>query len=364
MIQSRVPSRWKYDDPDLFQYDPVAAHLCAWCCYYSYYDDVNYWFKQLLGAEAVYRFAADPATGRPQGVGLKLPDVNVIAFSGVTDYSQLYGVIRDSFYLTSIGGVSGGGVGSVWGQHAIDLYNAYAPAITALVQDKPTLFTGHSLGAAIAETLRVILLVSPPSGGHVINGYSFGCPRLSNARFRNLTYSAFNCYTDGDIVTQVPPYGYVRAAFTLPSNPYKSVSPTDPFVNHGRLVRLKPNGEAFVYPEKVTGYYKTAEVAWDHLNLVPDADRLDFGGVLGKRVVDYWKAGLQEHFMDDYLKRCEKNIPEMPTDAEEFGRVAKAAEVETLPPSPPMTTIEIMPHEFPTPLVFEAVRPLKVKRKH
>lgn len=119
-------------------------------------------------------------------------------------------------------------------------FDEVRPALTNAVQEMggPILFTGHSLGAALA-TLAASLYKRPGKAGAL---YTFGSPRVGDSAFVDtLRDTESHRFRDcSDVVTRVPPpemgYAHVGPAHYIDRNGVITVDPSDVTVTEDMVV--------------------------------------------------------------------------------------------------------------------------------
>jgi alpha-beta hydrolase superfamily lysophospholipase len=90
-----------------------------------------------------------------------------------------------------------------------EFYN-HLSTVTRAHPNKRVFFTGHSLGAAVAQLCAVEFSVL---AGHTPYVYSFGSPRVGDDEWRNFARQRiwhFRFKNDHDLVPEVPIWGRVR----------------------------------------------------------------------------------------------------------------------------------------------------------
>lgn len=358
------PERWRLKLDDVLVFDPVAAHLCCWASYYAYYEDAPRMFREILGATHVRWFPADESKGRPQGFMFRLDECSVVVFAGTTNLSQLYGEMRDCGYRAAPNLADTAFVGYPWGRHAADILTDYQTVITAEMETKKVLFCGHSLGGAIAATLCRAAQAVAPGGALPSNCYTFGTPKVGNRVMAALCKDQFHVVNEDDAVPKLPPDGHILFLSTLTAGKL-NVGPNEPFTPHGRIVHVDRKGSITVREYGVGEVGSIAPVAWDVVSEIGRqfnpfrADRPDAAiARFMDRYVPYHECGF-------YLEKMEKNLPLGLHPQVFIGDVGKATEEKL----PVLSTIDITPQTitpppFPTPIVPEAVRPLRSRRRH
>jgi len=112
------------------------------------------------------------------------------------------------------------------------------PALTKL--DFPLLFTGHSLGAALA-TLAAARCIQDPDlkNSRLVALYTFGSPRVGDKDLGTALQGLFHCrlVNDKDIITTVPPVMLVGGIAR--------------FQHVGQMHRLEPDGHLHIFPPDV-----------------------------------------------------------------------------------------------------------------
>lgn len=364
MAAPREPVRYEVDVADLTVLDPILAHLCAWCSYYAYFDNAVRWFTEVLNATPIYKIPADEATGRPQGYRLNLQEICIVVFAGTTDYSQLYGSLRDSLYYRVPGLGPTIVAGKPWGKAVKDIRAGYYSLLADTVTFKKTIFTGHSIGGAIAATLCASLQGSAIPGAFPSTAVTFGCPRLGNDNLAVTTAGYHNVVLPGDVVAKLPPRGYVRPLVGSSDSDDRAVWPTDGFRRHGKITYLNDDGGLLPLDAGTNLNPEDVGVEWDVANAFGEAF---FSGVQWKNPVrltaDSFRRSLEKHYMEEYLKRLEKNVPD--TASEDGQSMTKYGEViaNAMLADPPVLAT-IVPPAYPTPAVTTGVRPLVKRHRH
>jgi hypothetical protein len=125
----------------------------------------------------------------------------VTAFRGTSEASDVLDDLR--YVKTDFPGVAGGRVHAGFLDAVLRIWPAVAADLAQLDPRLPSLFTGHSLGAAMALLAAGMDEASTPDDVHV-----FGCPRVGNATFA----ASLEWATDvtryenrADVVTFLPP---------------------------------------------------------------------------------------------------------------------------------------------------------------
>ncbi len=138
-----------------------------------------------LSAEAygAHTFAAHELEGLHRVMDMKVkqwPEVQVIALRG-TEFTGLFSnggwrdIVRDLLVMPrKMEGVGVGHRGFITG--AADVFQTLVPLLDA---KKPIICTGHSLGAAVAQALALLLNLH---GFYVLEYVGFGCPRVFSGK--------------------------------------------------------------------------------------------------------------------------------------------------------------------------------------
>lgn len=364
MADPRPPVRYEVDVSNLAVLDPLLAHLCAWCSYYAYFDNAAQWFSEILNAGPIYRIPADEATGRPQGYRLNLQEVCIVVFAGTTDYSQLYGTLRDTLYYRVPGLGATIVAGKPWAKAVKDVRTSYYDLLADTVTFKKTVFTGHSLGGAIAATLCASLQGSGIVGALPSTAVTFGCPRLGNDNLAVATAGFHNVVISGDVVAKLPPRGFVRPLLTSSDADERAVWPTDGFKRHGRVTYLNGDGGLSPMEPGVTLNPEDAGVEWDAASAFGEAF---LSGVQWKNPVrltaETFRRGLEAHYMEEYLRRLERNVPAEP-EADGVGMKKYGEVIANAMLADPPQLATISPPAYPTGVATTGVRPLRKRHKH
>lgn len=163
-----------------------------------------------LCAEAygTHSFHAKDLEGLHRHMDMKMaewPEVQVIALRG-TEFTGAFtnggwrDIVRDLMVLpTRVPGVGIGHAGFLIG--AGDVFSTLGPK---LKKDKPIICTGHSLGAAVAQALALIL---KQHGWHVLEYVGFGCPRVFAGSPDWGAVKVYHYQHGGDIVPRLLPPG-------------------------------------------------------------------------------------------------------------------------------------------------------------
>lgn len=364
MADPRPPVRYEVDVSNLAVLDPLLAHLCAWVSYYAYFEDAARWFIEVLDAKPLFHIAGSEATGRPQGYRLNLEEICIVVFAGTTDYSQLYGVLRDSLYYRVPGLGAHVVAGYPWGKAVKDIRASNYQMLADTLTFKKTIFTGHSLGGAIAATLCASLQGSAIPGALPSTAVTFGCPRLGNGNLAVTTAGYHNVMISGDVVAKLPPRGFVRPLLTSNDNDERAVWPTDGYRKHGRTTYLNEDGSLTPMDAGDQLNPQDVGVEWDAASAFGEAF---FSGIKWKNPVrltaESFRRGLDAHWMEEYLRRLEKNVPaESSYDGVSMSKYGEVIANAMLADPPQLATIQ--PPAYPTGVATTGVRPLRKRHKH
>jgi hypothetical protein len=202
-------------------FDLTLAEQMAVICQAAYDDDfAGYCDAFDLPVEEIQELADD---NQRILVG-HYPDRTVVAFRGTATVGGWEEDLNTAPVLTWYPGLVHAGFYQADQNCAILLDGNVPP-------EKPVLFTGHSLGGALATLASYRYL---RRSYHVLPVYTFGCPRVGNPRFVNAMseLSLFRVTYAGDPVPHVPlgvyaPHGttvwYNPAGEQLPENPEEEI---------------------------------------------------------------------------------------------------------------------------------------------
>src|SRR5262249_47569136 len=129
-------------------------------------------------------------------------DTVIVSFRGTSSLSNFQ--TDAGFFKTS---AFGGSVHRGFYHAAQSVWSQVQEALKDLAPGKKVIFTGHSLGAALAQ---IASLQYADGGGQVEGVYTYGTPRVGDAKFaahydRLLGEKTFQHVNNRDIVSRVPP---------------------------------------------------------------------------------------------------------------------------------------------------------------
>lgn len=311
VIGIRFPQRWQPDTADLSQLDTVLAHLTCFMSANAYYENADDIYRSVLGVQEIQRVEADPLTIRPQAWWFNVADVNYFVSSGISNYTDLARLLVSSYYWHPTPLPADQLAGNYWTRAAEWIWSALGEKILADMILRKTIFTGHSLGGAIAHLLYAFAKAAPGGARQPSTVYSYGAPRVGNGAFRTFTGGTFCVNVPGDLVPKLPPRGFIRPTFpTIFDLRGRTVTPGDPFRTAGIVVDLMPNGECRYSTESLAGTPETQGLevdlieSWFTAN-VPGADL-----VTGSRsFATIFGEGLRYHLSETSLARLEKSLP-------------------------------------------------------
>lgn len=371
MADPRPPTRFAWNTTDLSVFDPVIAHAACWAAYYAYYDAADEWFIKIMGADSLLRFPADPASGRPGGYFISLPEGALVVFAGTTDANQLYGILRDSVFgrvpnqpggVQAMYGVTG------WVQSLVTLYGTL---LATAMNNKKVIFAGHSIGGALAVTLLAAMKGYPGLTPQPFTFYTFGAPRTGNSAFNSVATGGFNVINVGDPVCKLPPFGYLRPGNPLATPPSYTVCPPNRFVGGGTLVYLRSGSEAVLVQPGTIINPNDSPIEWDATRFTVELFGTTFPGEQPRKVVQAWNDSIEAHESAEYLRRLEGLLPVVSGQHATMGDDGKKAEAE-LPPAPfnPndfLSTWDVQtppPPTGPSGPASQGVVPLTGRRRH
>jgi pimeloyl-ACP methyl ester carboxylesterase len=368
MSEPQMPARWQMDLSDVTAFDPVTAAVAGWISYYAYYEDAPQWWQALGPANHIQRLPPDLATGRPLGWAFRLPECNVVVFSGTTEYSTLWRYLGAATVSPLSVAPGSAHVGTTWARWCRNLDADFHAVFDALIAEDKTIFCGHSAGGAFAAAMQAYLIETRGPLAHPTVSYVFGCPRVGAGAFANLNRAAFNIVNPFDPVTKLPWVGLTTFPTGSDSLPRFGSSPAFFWQRHGRVLYVDPQG--FFIEQQTAGFDNSradAGVFWDARRLASNALGSDFPFNIktGRAALAEFNNFLGEHLMRGYLDRVIANAePSFSGSGGDWSADADKLE-QTLTKDPvdvvrPMVTIPITggPPLPPSP------PPLRFRRRH
>lgn len=364
-MSTRTPERWQADLSDPTKPDTVLAHLACWCSFYAYNTNAKDSYRSVLGATSVLSMDADPDATRPAAYMFDIPECTIVVIAGTTDYTALFRQLIGTTKVRLVDEVPHLLVGYFWGNACKAIWAQFGTQILARSGTKKIVFTGHSLGGAIAACMYATFKRTFPEWTHQGTCYTFGAPRVGNTAVKTLTAESFAFSVPGDIVTKLPHKGYIRPAIQLPGLNQFAATPLEPFRNHGMYVNVEQDGKLWIPPDTLAG--RQDDVGIEQLSLealvgstVPLASTIGGARTYRQIVSD----GVENHYCQGYLDRLERALPPIGNVGDSLGNVGVIIEEKTLAgPKEAPVRISTWATQDPTPTRNDGVVPL-VHRRH
>ncbi len=199
---------------------PTNAWWAMEMCYLAYATDPRYAPAQLQAAGFVGATFGAATLEPPHALVAHTAELLVVAFRG-TRFDQLADSIADLSFFPEL---TGGGLVHSGFQKAFlagGIWEQVQQHVKGIEGNQLVLFTGHSLGAALATLARRSYM---DPRGRATALYTFGSPRVGDTVFFCPTYPAhsYRIVNDRDVIAHVPTpplYGHVGTPYGTNGKP-------------------------------------------------------------------------------------------------------------------------------------------------